>query len=212
MTVRIFGPNYSTYVRTVRLTLEEKGVPYELIEVDVLKGQHKEGDYLSRQPFARVPAFEHDGFALYETAAVTAYIDRTFGGQRLTPDDPKCEARMRQIIGIIDAYGYPAFITRLFIQRAVMPMQGGSADETIIQNALPQARLVMGEIERLRGSGPWLAGHDLSLADLHLAPIVAYLTMIPEGTELLNTHKPLQAWWQHMSERPSMQKTAPKLG
>jgi glutathione S-transferase len=144
--------------------------------------------------------------------AITAYIDRAFGGPRLTPDDPKCEARMRQVIGLIDSYGYPALITRLFIQRAVMPMLGGTADEAMIQNALPQARLVLGEIERLRGSGPWLAGPGLSLADLHLAPIVAYLTMIPEGTELLAGHKPLQTWWQHMAERPSVQNTAPKLG
>ena len=65
----IYGPAISTYVRTVRLVCEEKAAPYELVEVDIMQGGNKTPDHLARHPFGRVPAFEHDGFQLYETSA-----------------------------------------------------------------------------------------------------------------------------------------------
>ena len=61
----VYGPAFSTYVWSARLALAEKGVTHEL--VDVPFGAHREEPHLSRQPFAKIPAFEHDGFALYGT-------------------------------------------------------------------------------------------------------------------------------------------------
>ena len=72
----VYGPAGSTYVWSTRLALAEKGVAHEL--VDVPFGAHREEPHLSRHPFAKVPAFEHDGFALYETQAILRYIDEGF--------------------------------------------------------------------------------------------------------------------------------------
>lgn len=64
----VYGPAGSTYVWSARLALAEKGVTHQLVEVPF--GAHREEPHLSRHPFAKVPAFEHDGFALYETQAI----------------------------------------------------------------------------------------------------------------------------------------------
>ena len=85
----IYGPGLSTYVRTVRLVCEEKGAPYELVEIDIMQGAHKTPEHLARHPFGRVPAFEHDGFKLYETSAITRYLDAVLPGPALTPAIPK---------------------------------------------------------------------------------------------------------------------------
>ncbi len=63
----VFGAPYSVYLRAVRLALEEKGVPYRLEEIDIFADGGPPKDYLARHPFGRIPAFEHDGFRLYET-------------------------------------------------------------------------------------------------------------------------------------------------
>ena len=63
----VFGAAYSVYVRTVRLTLAEKRVPHHLVEIDVFDEGGPPPDYFARHPFGRIPAFEHDGFQLYET-------------------------------------------------------------------------------------------------------------------------------------------------
>ena len=73
----LYGPGYSTYTRAARLAMEEKGVDYELVEVDFISGGFSD-EYLERQPFAKVPAFEHDGLELYETPAILRYIDEAF--------------------------------------------------------------------------------------------------------------------------------------
>ena len=212
MAITVYGPDYSTYARSVRLALEEKGAAYRLEPVDILTGKHHEPAYQARQPFGPVPAFEHDGFALYETGAIVRYVDDALPGPKLTPADIRARARMNQIIGIIDSYAYKAIIQGLFWQRAVVPMTGGTPDEAVVAACLPRVRLCLAELERLMGQGPWLAGAELSLADIMLAPVLAYLQMTPEAASLMAERPGLSRWWQAMAARPSMATTAPSLG
>jgi glutathione S-transferase len=58
---------------------------YELVEIDIMQGAHKTPEHLARHPFGRVPAFEHDGFKLYETSAITRYLDAVLPGPAPTP-------------------------------------------------------------------------------------------------------------------------------
>ncbi|WP_245520908.1 glutathione S-transferase N-terminal domain-containing protein, partial [Mesorhizobium sp. M8A.F.Ca.ET.208.01.1.1] len=55
--------------------LEEKGVDYELAPVDIFAADGIPAWYLERHPFGRIPAFEHDGFRLFETGAIARYVD-----------------------------------------------------------------------------------------------------------------------------------------
>ena len=208
----IYGPGLSTYVRTVRLVCEEKSAAYELVEIDIMQGGHKAPEYLARHPFGRVPAFEHDGFALYETSAITRYLDAVLPGPSLTPADPKGAARMQQVIAVVDSYAYGSMISAIVIQRVVMPMGGGTTDETIIAAALPTAIVSLQALEDLLGDQAYLAGPELSLADLHLAPVMAYFTATPEGQAQMPGYPKLARWWTTVSARPSMVKTQPQLG
>ena len=208
----IYGPVISTYVRTVRLVCEEKAAPYELVEVDIMQGGNKTPEHLARHPFGRVPAFEHDGFRLYETSAITRYLDAVLPGPALTPADPKGAARMQQAIAIVDSYAYGAMISAIVIQRVVMPMVGGVADETGIAAALPTAETSLAAFEALLGQGHYLAGETISLADLHLAPVMAYFSATPEGQARLPGFPGLARWWAAVSARPSMARTQPPLG
>src|SRR5690606_33774354 len=61
----VYGPAYSTYTRTCRLALEEKGADYDLVEVDIFSGANTTPEHLARHPFGKVPAFAHDGLELY---------------------------------------------------------------------------------------------------------------------------------------------------
>lgn len=207
----LYGPGYSTYARAARLALEEKGVSYDLVEVDFMAGGMPD-EHLARHPFAKVPALEHDGLMLYETVAIERYVDEAFDGPSLQPSDPGARARMTQIISIIDSYTYPRTVGDLVIQRLVQPMLGGTADESIIEAALPEVDKSMAELERLLGDQEYLAGSALSLADLHLAPIFAYFVATPESKAIMENKPGLNAWWQRMGSRESLEKTQPQLG
>jgi glutathione S-transferase len=207
----LYGPGYSTYTRAARLAMEEKGVDYDLVEVDFIGGGFGD-EYLARQPFAKVPAFEHDGLKLYETPAIERYIDEAFDGPALQPSTPAQRARMTQIISIIDSYTYPRTVGDLVIQRLVRPILGAEADESIIEAALPEVDKSMSVLEELLGDHEYLAGNALSLADLHLAPVFAYFVDTPESKGILEDKPGLGAWWERIGSRESMAKTKPQLG
>ncbi|MCY7337503.1 MAG: glutathione S-transferase N-terminal domain-containing protein, partial [Chamaesiphon sp.] len=71
----IYGLTASTYVRTVRLLLEEIGAEYTLKSVNIFNGESQSPEYLAKHPFGKVPTLEVDGELLYETAAITEYLD-----------------------------------------------------------------------------------------------------------------------------------------
>lgn len=208
----IHGPNFSSYVRTVCLALIEKNTEYDLVEVNILTGAHTAPDHLARNPFGKVPSFTHDGVTIYETSAIIRYIDRAFHGPSLQPAAPKTAARCDQVISIIDSFGYGAIIGKLVWQRMVMPMLGGTPDDAVVEGALPMVKTCLGEFDRLLAAGPWFGGSALSLADLHLAPVFAYMMGTAEGRDLASALPGLSAWWSRMSALPSMAKTQPVFG
>lgn len=64
-------------------------------------------------------------------------------------------------------------------------------DEAKIAEAVPLARLCLEELQRIGGGNRYIAGPEISLADLFVAPPVAYLGTAPEGKELLAAHPAL---------------------
>ena len=206
----LYGPGYSTYVRSSRLALAEKGVHYEFEEFDFLQGMP--AAQLERHPFGKVPAFRHDDFELYETAAIMRYVDEAFPGPSLQPETPRQRARMTQVMGIIDGYGYPSMITDVVIQRVVLPMLGQDSNEETIQAALPRAEKCIQVLEGFLGEHSYLASDTLSLADLHLVPIYDYFNSTPDGDPILEKAPRLSEWWQTMSSLQSVVYTKPNLG
>ena len=203
----VYGPAGSTYVWSARLALAEKGVAHELVEIAF--GAHQQEPHLSRHPFAKVPAFEHDGFALYETQAILRYIDEGFPSAPLQPTDLHQFARMNQIIGIVDAYAWRAIAAGVIFNRVLAPRLGLPADEKAVERALPQARLCLSEIARLQGEQSFLAGERISLADLMVIPLLYYFARQPEGAAALAEHPNLRAWLGRMEERQSFLVTKP---
>jgi len=204
--VVVHGILGSPFVRAVRATLEEKGQRYR---VQAMKpGEHKSAAYLALHPFGRVPAIEHGGFRLYETQAILRYLDAVFPEPALQPKESRAAARMNQIMGINDWYLFPDARVIVF-QRIVGPaIFGHTPDEAVIAQAAPKVPVCVGELDRLLGEGPFLAGENVSLADLLLAPQLDYLSRTPEGRSAMQGTG-LEAWLGRMNARPSMQATLP---
>jgi glutathione S-transferase len=200
------------YTRIARLVLEEKGVHYRFQEVDVFAASGVPPEHLGRHPFGRIPVLGHDGFMLYETGAITRYVDDTFPGPVLQPAAPASRARMNQIISSLDAYAYRPMIWDIFVQRISVPRSGGVPDEHAIQTALPTARTCLSVLAAQLAERHYLVGDSLSLADLHAAPMLMFFSATPEGSELLEEHPIWQAWLRQMSARESVRSTQGKYG
>jgi glutathione S-transferase len=194
--VTVFGASYSVYVRIVRLALEEIRVPYRLIEIDIFAKESLPADYPARHPFGRIPAFEHDGFRLFETDAIAGYILERFGGG-LLPAEVEQRARMRQIMRIMDNYAYPWLVWGIYVEEMERDRLGRLTAEE-----LERARKCLSVLSDLAGE-EYMAGTQLSLADLWALPMLAYLDLAPAGHGLLQAVPKLSGWLARMRLRPA---------
>ncbi len=171
----VYGFDESTYVRTVRMVLAEKGASYDLVPVNIMEGEGTRPEHLARHPFGKIPVVEHGARRLYETSAITRYLNDVLPGQSLIPEGTMDRARMDMAIGIHDSYGYGALIG-LAAQHLFPEFVGGKNEEMRV-DCLEKSRLVLTEQMKLRGDDPWIAGAEPSLADYLLAPVCCYVDM-----------------------------------
>jgi glutathione S-transferase len=196
----------SPFGRSVMAALEEKGASWRLSAV--APGTMRSPEHLSRHPFGRVPVLEYDGFSLYETQAILRYLERVLPTPALAPSEVKQLARMDQVMNINDWYLFHGVGNVIVFHRVIGPrLLGLPPDEAAIEAAMPKARTVFAELARLLGEQKYFTGKALSLADLLVAPGMAFFTATPEWKELGAPHDNLVAWLARMEARPSMQAT-----
>jgi glutathione S-transferase len=205
--IQLWGFNGSTYVRTVRMLLAEKRfTDYDQVPVNVLKGEPREDEHRARHPFGKVPVVDVDGFRIIETTAIMRYIDTMLPGPSLTPTTPKDRARMDMVTSIVDSYGYSALVS--VAGYYLFPDFIGGQNDDALKAALEKSRLVLNELMRIKGDSPYLAGSVLSIADLYLAPIMAYVALTPHRDEILALTG-VGEWWERVTAHESFRSTAP---
>lgn len=202
--VVIHGVPGSPYVRKVLLVCEEKGAPYRIKVLGM--GESKTPAYLALHPFGRIPVIEHDGFVLYEADAILRYVNQVFPGPDLVPADPRAAARMNQVMGIVDWYVMPSMSSGIGWNRIMAPRFGMPVNEAAVAAAIAPSKTALAALEAIKGEAPYMAGDQVSLADLMLIPHLDLLPQSPEGAEILRG-SPMLAWIERMRARPSVQAT-----
>jgi glutathione S-transferase len=169
--VTIYGFAQSTYVRTCCMTCVEKGVGYERREA-----RPHSPEILAYNPTGKMPGFQHGDLVLWETSAITRYLDEAFGGADLQPQDPVARARMNCWISMVNDVVYQTMIRDI-----VAPRFGfAEADEAKIKAATEKLERQLKLADDALHKSPYLAGEQLTLADLFLAPIIFWLEKTPE--------------------------------
>ncbi|MDP6689087.1 MAG: glutathione S-transferase family protein [Alphaproteobacteria bacterium] len=208
MTITLHGYTYSVYSRIPRMVCHEKGIAFDWREVDPFDDATPES-YGELHPFRRVPVLQHDGFTLYETGAISRYLDEAFPGPSLQPADIGQRARMAQIISIVDAYVYWPLVRQVFSHRVFRPKFGDSWDEDTIAAGLETSKVVLAALESLVSEHHHIISPEVSLADFHLATMIDYFAMADEGATMLAQYEKSSAWWANMRLRDSVTATAP---
>ena len=205
--VLLHGYRYSVYNRIARLVLLSKNVEHQTIEVNPFAELSEA--YLMLHPFGRVPVLTHGAFTLFETGAITRYIDRAFRGPSLQPETAAALARMDQVISVIDAYAYWPMVRQVSSHSFFRPLFGEQSSREEIDTGLEASRKVLSFLDGIAGEGVVLNGRDITLADCHLAPMVDYFVQAEEGKAALSSHPALQRWWDQMSVLDVVKATDP---
>ena len=205
--VHLHGYRYSVYNRIARLALLSKEVEHRTIEVDPF-AELPEG-YLKLHPFGRVPVLTHGAFKLFETSAITRYVDRAFKGRPLQPESAAALARMDQVIAVIDAYAYWPMVRQVSSHAFFRPSVGEESSREEIDTGLEASRKVLSFLDGVAAEGEVLTGRAFTLADCHLAPMMDYFVRAEEGKAALSSHLALQRWWEQVSVLELLRATDP---
>jgi glutathione S-transferase len=205
--VQLHGYRYSAYTRIARLALLSKKVEHRTIEVDPFAGPSQA--YLELHPFGRVPALTHGAFKLFETGAITRYVDRAFAGPPLQPEAAAALARMDQVISVVDSYAYWPMVRQVSSHAFFRPLFGEPSVREEIDAGLEASGKVLSFLDGVAGEGIVLSGRDFTLADCHLAPTMDYFVRAEEGKAALSSHPALQAWWDRTSALDVLKATDP---
>src|SRR5262249_29451518 len=151
------------------LSLEHKGIPYEMKLLSFDQGDLKKPEFLAINPRGRVPTIVHDGFALGESSAIVEYLEQIHPEHPLFPKDARELARVRRMIREVDSdYGVPneELIDELLYTKEE------DRDAPRIERAKKKILAELALWNEHLAKRDFLAG-DLSAADFALYPFVA---------------------------------------
>jgi glutathione S-transferase len=202
--LEIIGMPQSTFVRVVRMTCEEKGVPYELT------GARPHSPEINAvHPFGKVPGMRHGDVELCESKAIATYLDRTFDGPKVIPEDPAQAAQVEQWVSIVNTVVDPTMIRQYLLSYIFPKGADGKPDRAAIDAALPAMQQQFDVLDKAVAGTGYLAGNSFTLADINLMPILFYLQRPPESSEMIKKSKNLSAYYARHAERASFKNTVP---
>jgi len=196
--ITLYGTPISTYVRTVRLLLAGAGAEYDLKDIGIFNGDNQTDDYLSKNPFGKIPTLAVEGETLYETDAITYFVNEKYAQSKFAPADLMLRSRMYQIISIINSYLYAPAVTALTIENLVKPNQGKETDKAAVEAAIAPARTALEAIEDLFTGSPYVLGGELTIADFYLIPIFFYVSKTPQFGDITANTPKLKEWWENV--------------
>lgn len=183
----LHGASYSVYTRICLSAFEMKGARCRFAPLDIFAADGPAEARRAGHPFGKIPILHHGDLILYETLAITRYIDDRFDGPPLQPDDPAGRARMNQVVSIVDTQVYPVLVWGLYV-----PKSEGRKPKP---GTLGKGRAVLAALETLAGPD-WLCGARPTLADAYLAACMDYILDSAAGNDMARNAPRLMTWWQ----------------
>ncbi|KAJ7611103.1 glutathione S-transferase [Mycena polygramma] len=201
--LKLYGMHQASTTRRIATVLHELQVPFELHEVNILKGESKLPAYLEMQPFGQIPCIDDDGFILYESRAICRYLAAKYPAANLmpSPTDLKAYALFEQAASI-ELTNFDPTAARWGLEMVIKPtIRSEKGDNAVAAEQLAVLEKKLEVYEAILGKQRYLAGETLTLADLFHLP---YAPMLAAGGCDIMTRTPNVArWYNELIARPS---------
>jgi glutathione S-transferase len=183
-----------------RWLLEEIGAPYELVRLDLSKGEHKKPDYLEIHPHGVVPALVDGELALYESSAICMYIADRFPDKKMAPP-PGSPDRGRYYQWMVYAMAtleppvaQYAVHTRFAPEEKRIPH--------LAEEGKAKALEATAVLERALTGRQFLFGDELSAADVMIGSLLIWADRLGLASE----RPALQGYIARLKERPAFKR------
>jgi glutathione S-transferase len=189
------------YCRRIRLTLAEKSLPITLVDE---RPWSPSPQLLELNPSLQLPVFQEDsGQAICGVEALGEYLEERYPVMNLLPGNAFERAEIRRLVAWFDVKFYTEVTEPLLTEKAVKRFMPGSAapEMSRVRAASQRLKPHLDYVAWLAEERSWLAGEDLSLADLAAA---AHLSAIDYLGAIDWAENPVaKSWYQRIKSRPS---------
>ena len=201
--ITLYRHPLSGHSHRVELFLSLLGLPVELVDVDLMKGAHKEAAFLAMSPFGQVPVIDDGGVVLADSNAILVYLAKKYGAATWLPADPVGAAEVQRWLSV--AAGQIAFGPAA---ARLITVFGSRHDPSEV---IGRARALFGVMEGVLAKAPFLTGAAPTIADV---ACYTYIAHAPEGNVSLGDYPHLRGWLARIEALPGfvpMRKTAAGL-
>lgn len=186
----LYSGNTDIYSHRVRIALAEKGVVFEVVQVNP-QDKEKSEDLLELNPYGSIPTLVDRDLALYDTNIIMEYLDERFPHPPLLPVYPVARARLRLMINRIDREWGPI----------LRKIETGKANE--VRTAVKELRAYLFQLMPLFANSPYFLSDEFTLVDCCIAPILWRLPLW--GIELGDDAKPMIRYMERVFNRDAFQ-------
>ena len=193
MKPKLYNTQRCPYARRTRIVLYEKGIDFDVHEVDL---ENKSEEFLKASPTGKVPVVVLDGDSIYESNVVNQYLDEVTDGPRLMPEEAKRRTYARIWMGFADTDLFPP----LFV--ASVGRERGFSEERISE-AFEKLKAALEKLEERLKDRDYLAD-EFSLADVAHAGNFVRLRELEDKSEVsLDEYPNVEAWMERLEGRES---------
>ncbi|TVU13891.1 hypothetical protein EJB05_37324, partial [Eragrostis curvula] len=183
--MKLYGEMTWNVMRCV-VALEEAGVEYEIVPINLGTGEHKSPDHLNRnlvKPFGQVPALQDGGLYLWESRAISKYACRKNKKELLKEGNLK-ESAMVDVWLEVEAHQYSSALNPILFEYLIRPKLGGTCNLKVVEQNLEKLKKVLEVYEARLTKCKYLAGDFISLADLNHVSATLFLFATPHASVL----------------------------
>jgi len=199
--LRLYYHSFSTFSQRIRIALLEKQIEAELVEVDLVARAQFSPEYLSKNPYARVPTIEENGLVLYESTAILEYLEATRPSPPLLPADFRLRAVVAMHLKLCDLeLAEPA--RAILLPKRFLPKERWRMDRMEEAKIRIQKHLTI--LETQLENREYLVDDRFGLAEVCYAPFLQFvptLEVVPGPATA--------SWAARILERPSIKQTRP---
>jgi glutathione S-transferase len=212
--MRLYYHPFSPNARRALMTAIQVGLPFERVLIDLRKGEQKHSEYLKLNPNGKVPTLVDDGFVLWESRAIMAYLADKAGAHTLYPQDLRARADVNHWMFFDAVHFSPAVQIQVF-ERLIKGMLGmGAPDPKEIERGAKLLAPLLTLLDGHLADRAWLCGGALTLADLSLAtPLffahAAQIALPPHMAAWLARVETLEVWQQTAPQLPPPPRPTP---
>lgn len=180
--IRIHSFPLSGHAHRVALFASVAGIAHEIVEVDLVKGEHKQAPFLALNPLGTVPAIEDGDVVVHDSISILIYLARKYAPSFI-PQDVQQEAEMHRFLamsaGEISFGPGTARLINVF----------NSPADPVVAKATAEKALI--KLEQQLIGQDFLVANTISLADF---AIYTYVAHAPEGDVSLEAYPNVRRW------------------